>query len=110
MKIDRRSNRYQEFVEDANHHTDMTRSQVEDLRRLLAQITLDTSKQYRESQQECKFCFYKTTIAGSAFTDYKCEICQNTYSHPNTAVPSYCINCSKDQDICKNCGAFIDEI
>ena len=49
----------------------------------------------------------KGMISGQAFTEYTCKICGHIDVHHNTAVPSYCLECSKKYNICEYCGKEI---
>ena len=41
---------------------------------------------------------------GQAVTDYKCELCNKKYVHPNTGIPKICSTCSTITNRCMSCG------
>ena len=52
----------------------------------------------------CYDCWRSSFAAGQAFTKYECKSCMGTYTHPNTAVPKLCIECSIALNMCRKCG------
>lgn len=43
-------------------------------------------------------------VAGQAFTQYRCKLCNKKYSHPTTATPKICSSCAEITGRCKDCG------
>lgn len=69
----------------------------------------DEKREGRLKQLECRTCFYlRTAVAGAAFTPGKCEECEQTFQHPNTAVPPYCESCATTHQVCRRCGSALD--
>ncbi len=60
----------------------------------------------RLQQLECRACYYLRggVVAGRAFTEYICANCNQSYSHPNTAIPRLCQDCARHRDLCVRCG------
>jgi len=61
----------------------------------------------RRAYQECSKCGF-ARIAGQLFTPYTCRICHEKRTHPNTAVPAICPDCSKPKNLCCRCGGPMD--
>lgn len=59
---------------------------------------------------KCEKCKNKTTIAGQAFTKYVCDICKDSKSYHNTAIPKICKECSEKNNICEKCGIKVDKL
>lgn len=74
--------------------------------RSMAYLT-DSEKAKRLSQNRCSYCFYMngSKLAGQAFTEYNCGVCDKDLMHPNTAVPVACEDCAKKHCLCVDCGA-----
>lgn len=58
-------------------------------------------------QRQCKVCYYNTKICGQGFTSYTCQNCQEVSQHSNTCVPTLCGKCSRDLNVCQDCGGSI---
>lgn len=59
------------------------------------QITI-TMKKYLELASYAIYFQNKGCIAGQAITEYQCRNCDQEFLHPNTAVPVFCRDCTKD--------------
>lgn len=68
----------------------------------------DTQKEYRQHKNICKSCFYTNKFALQAFSKYKCKNCNESKLHHNSLVPTYCDLCSKEKNICCECGQTMD--
>ena len=98
---------------DSKRVQELTRRKLESIKRLkdgLESLSKDSSKDARLAQGLCLHCFYLkgATLAGQAFTEYQCQVCDNQNMHPNTATPDVCDNCSKKHNICCDCGADLN--
>jgi len=79
-------------------------------------LTLERAKQYTEDPDKkkrlelsiCKPCFYERTVAGQAFTNRPCGLCETVLQSSNTNVDVLCIGCAKVNNLCKKCGGDID--
>jgi len=47
--------------------------------------------------------------AGMALTDYRCKLCNQTHTHPNTATPKICSSCATATNRCMYCGKLENE-
>ena len=75
---------------------------------LCEEVFLDLRRDDRLAKQECKMCFYRTKIAGQAFTEWKCKACDRSGNNSDTAVPELCMECAEKYRLCRHCGADID--
>lgn len=81
---------------------------IRDAKRMAASFELDPEEEKRKKDLNCKRCYYSHgRLAGQAFTDYKCRICDKENSHSNTAVPKICPQCSATFNLCVECGGSI---
>lgn len=46
-------------------------------------------------------------LCGQAFTDWKCQKCEQTFTHHNTSTPKICKKCSEKYNLCEQCGKEI---
>jgi hypothetical protein len=94
---------------DHNSYEFITRQNLEriSLRRdALRKLDLDLDKEARLDARECLFCFYmaRPRIAGQAFTERPCGLCDKTIKHSNTAIGVICEACSDESGMCSHCG------
>jgi len=79
------------------------------LRNLLQEaesIKTDDDKKNRLEKSECKMCFYrKGRIGGCAMTEQPCGICGIPVMYGSTCTDVLCLNCAKEHELCKHCGA-----
>lgn len=103
MKIDRRTKEGQQIVMDIEFNTGISKSSVvRDLKKA-SQLLLDPDSKERSERKECLRCYYKSVIAGQAFTDYVCKICKRALSHSDTNPPEICMECATDNKLCRCC-------
>lgn len=59
--------------------------------------------------QLCDKCLerVRNTLAGQAFTEYRCNVCGKKFVHHNTNTPNFCKNCAEKEGICQRCGSKI---
>lgn len=69
---------------------------------------LEMLKEWRWKEVLCTPCS-APRIAGQAFRDYRCAICKQTHSYPNTAVPKICTPCAISKFVCQRCGESMDK-
>jgi len=71
---------------------------------------LDSDREKRVAQQQCRWCWYARTsdIAGQAFTDRTCGHCQVPQTYATTATNPLCQPCAKELGLCVRCCADID--
>ena len=70
----------------------------------------DSGKDYRLTARQCKVCYYlKNGLAFQAFTEYECQNCHEVDIYHNGSVPKYCQKCSEEFNVCRRCGAELDQ-
>lgn len=72
-------------------------------------VVEDSSKDERIAKQQCRYCFYNSRLAGQAFRNYSCQICEIENIWHNTATPKLCMTCAKEHGLCVQCGASMNE-
>ena len=95
-------------LEDVQFKTRMTDYWEKDLLKLAKLIEEDPKKQERVAACLCKRCMYSTTLAGQAFTSWKCGICEKEDLNSNTDTPVLCLNCAKQHKLCMDCGTDLN--
>lgn len=70
----------------------------------------DRVEKHRLILGECAQCYRvnRNAISGRAMTKYTCRICTLCFMHPNTAIPSICLDCSNKKAICTRCMQSLD--
>ena len=70
----------------------------------------DPDCEQRLKEHLCKACFYvrKGGMAGTAFTDRPCGICDKVMTFSSTATDAICPSCAEDNGLCKKCGADME--
>lgn len=69
----------------------------------------DVDKQKRLENDLCKTCFYiHSKIGGAAMTHRECGICSEDQLYSSTATDIICTPCSKENGLCKRCGADLE--
>lgn len=64
----------------------------------------------RLPENKCRYCFYMGGgLAGQAFTNWKCVVCDKEDLWPNTAVPKVCSKCAKKNELCVTCGGDVHQ-
>ena len=63
-----------------------------------------------EKSTLCKKCLFeeKGMLAGQAFTEFTCALCDKHDVWGNTNVPKFCYSCSKKLNMCQRCGAPLE--
>lgn len=68
-------------------------------------IQEDPDRPKRHAKGECPACYYSGgRMAGQAFTQRQCGLCDAVILHSNTAVPVLCGPCADKHGLCRNCG------
>lgn len=90
--------------------TERARQYADDTRRHVDAYATDQSREQRLAARQCPWCFYfrGSRLSGQAFTDWKCSGCGQDFSHPNTAVPMLCPDCSDKHQACTECCADLE--
>jgi hypothetical protein len=91
---------------DTEMNTHFSMGKTEDILRVANEIKVDFYKKERKQQQECIGCYYSGRfgrMAGSAFRDYTCKICEKVHSWPNTSTPDLCSSCASEHKLCRRC-------
>ena len=71
-------------------------------------VLLDNERSERTRRLECKCCFYlRSGLAGQAFTEWKCVVCDTQDTWANTSTPRVCVACAKKHSLCVRCGGDI---
>ena len=70
----------------------------------------DVDRAERLGKGLCIFCYYLVPdrIGGCAITSTECGICDNEITFGSTNVDKICPECSKENGLCKHCGADIE--
>ncbi len=71
-------------------------------------IANDIDKDLRVLQQECVICFNDFRIGGTTSTITECALCDKEIFYANTNIDILCIDCAKEHNLCKHCGADIN--
>lgn len=98
-------------AENIDLNTHWAVKEILDVRRDLAEISLDKDKEGRHASHQCPTCYYmrrRGMIVGHGFTSYKCQECGGEAVHRNTGVPRLCPKCCEEHGVCGWCGADID--
>lgn len=101
--------------------TRFTRNRVIDYIAAGQQMDDDPEKLKRRREQLCRWCHYAASrIAGQAFTDRQCGICEKEMTFSTTDTDVVCPACATKHELCKHCGAdqelrpqrktFVDEL
>lgn len=93
-----------------NHSTELSRNLVELTLERTVRLIGDVDGEKRLAQGECKACFYlRGTIAGQAFTNWRCDGCQEIQKPwSTTAYPRLCKPCSESLQACRRCCADLE--
>jgi hypothetical protein len=100
--------------QDLLHHAEMetyfNSKNIQHMREKLTAFDNDLKSEERKSKQLCKHCFYVKTgrIAGQAFTNHNCGLCDKLMTFPTTDTDDFCLECAEEISVCKHCGAKID--
>ena len=105
MKADLRTAKGKELKDSFSDSKRWSISSAREIMELGAKMLLDNDQADRLERQECIRCFYKGVIAGSAFTNYTCKCCNKEFSYHCTAIPDFCPQCARDNNICQRCGS-----
>ena len=87
--------------------TTMAQHQIDNVLIRSEQFKNDPERKKRGVTYECIPCHYSARIAGQAFTDRPCGICDTVIQSGNTDVNVLCIPCAKKYSLCAHCGADI---
>lgn len=92
-----------------DYKTYYNQHRIEEMREKLIDYDNDKSYKDRINEQECKVCTYiNDGFAGQAFTDSHCGICGKKMTFPTTDTDKICIDCAKENNLCKHCGGRMD--
>lgn len=89
---------------DCQQATTMTRSYIEHCRKVVD----DADRLNRWKVQECQRCYYNGKVGGQMITHSKCKSCEKELQFPSTNVDRLCIECAREQQVCKHCGADME--
>jgi hypothetical protein len=85
--------------------TERARAYIAETERRVEDSRTDACREARLKARECRWCFYRSSFAGQAFTDWNCWSCGKEDSHANTAVPRLCDTCADKLGLCVRCCA-----
>lgn len=71
----------------------------------LTKVIEDRDWKKRCDVQECQICYYLTKIGGAAITTSRCYACYEEMIFNSTNIDHLCIDCARERDACKHCGA-----
>lgn len=84
--------------------TRLANERVGEILKIANEIKKDLRKEERIKKQYCKSCFYRTVMAGQAFTHRECMCCGEDQIYASTSTDALCLECAKEQGLCKRCG------
>lgn len=94
---------------DIETRTYLNQQYEKKMKQRLKDFDEDLKKEKREKQHLCKYCFYlKSNLSGQAFTASNCRMCDKETIFPTTQTDVLCIDCAKENGLCKECGAEMD--
>lgn len=75
------------------------------VRRVQRYLVDDEQRERRTISGYCRWCWYRRSgsLAGQAFTAYRCARCNNEEQHSNTGVPMLCKACTDETELCRGC-------
>jgi hypothetical protein len=69
-------------------------------------LNSDPDKKARREKSLCVCCYYRgATLAGQAFTESPCGICEKEMRFSSTHTDKLCLGCAVTHKLCKECGA-----
>ncbi|HDR8330985.1 TPA: hypothetical protein QC181_005999 [Bacillus cereus] len=72
-------------------------------------IEEDRYLEERLKRQMCKKCYYyKVKIIRVPTTTYTCPNCNETHEHPDSSIPTYCMECAKKENSCIECFSHVE--
>jgi hypothetical protein len=94
----------------ADSRTYLNTSHINEMNGKLTKYHTDLKWQDRINKHLCKHCFYinNDRLAGQAFTQSNCQLCNKEMLFPTTNTDYYCDECAIELNICKHCGARMD--
>lgn len=95
-------------IDDINFETRRQIWWEKDLLKLAKNISTDPDKKDRLGRNLCKKCYYTPSLAGQAFTEYRCGLCKSTQLHHNTDTPALCLQCAALYKLCVHCSCTIN--
>ena len=91
---------------DIEFRNGQAKNYIESLLSRAESLQRDSSKEDRLKKGECKSCYYiLSKIGGAAITKSNCKICDREIINSSTCVNTLCTNCSKENGLCRHCGA-----
>lgn len=88
--------------------TERSKAFVTEQIELAKRIIEDTEKAKRIAKQNCKRCFYGSRFGGQAITEQPCMCCHKSMMYGSTATDALCMDCAKENALCKCCGGDIE--
>jgi hypothetical protein len=76
--------------------------------KLARQLTEDPDAAARLERHYCLSCFYRTRLAGQAFTTQDCACCGHEQTYSTNSTDILCHPCASLHDLCKHCGGDIN--
>jgi len=70
-----------------------------------AKVLADPDSIKRVKASECLVCFYGSRIGGACCASQRCGLCDKEMS---TCTDNFCLECARQNDLCKHCGGDID--
>ena len=88
---------------------DRNRERISLYSRLALNFLTDPDKKVRRLEQYCVCCYYReSTMAGQAFTESQCGVCQKDMRWSTTHQEKLCPECSNRLGLCRECGATME--
>jgi hypothetical protein len=84
--------------------TAMSIDYIENTINLAKNLTEDPDEDIRYLKSLCKACYYRSSIAGQAFSERECMCCNKLQNYSSTFTDALCSGCAKKYSLCKHCG------
>jgi len=94
---------------DIEWAVDRNKERIQLYSRLALKFLTDPEKKERKLAQYCVCCFYReSTLAGQAFTENQCGVCEVEMQWSSTHQEKLCLSCAQTLGLCRECTSTID--
>jgi hypothetical protein len=91
-----------------NSRTSRAELRIAVQREWLDNVRLDPQRKHRLESRKCVVCFYTSRVCGQGFSPYGCKMCKQDNMHHNTCIPTLCLRCARENNLCQQCGADME--